>query len=74
MKAGLAPWGRGCRGEVKRNLGSDVLGMGRVQREWIGILRVVGWWLALWVFGVGVELRIATRDVVMFCDLGVELK
>lgn len=29
-------------GEVKRNLGREVLGIGRVQREWIGILRVVG--------------------------------
>lgn len=50
MKAGLGPWGRGCVGEVKRNLGREAVGMGRVQREWMGILRVVVWWLALWVW------------------------
>lgn len=40
MKAGLGPWGRAAVGEVKRNLGREVLGMGRVQREWIGILKL----------------------------------
>lgn len=42
MKAGLGPWGRGAVGDVKRNSGREMEGMDKVQREWIGILRVGG--------------------------------